>query len=85
MQRTVHGTKVTFATISVDDNGEIKTEVRSAIIAQADEKKALRIARKEYGANITVVKCEPIERKYFLDDETFFKYAKEVTNVEENK
>lgn len=69
MQRTVKGTKISF--VEATENG---FEIKSVAIPEADEKKAVKKLTKAIGTK-TIVKTEPYEQTYYLDDEIFFKYA----------
>ena len=74
MQRTVKGLKVTLAQSVLIDNGEVKTKVFEVKVNETDENKALKKLIKIYG-NLQALKFEKFEQLYFLDDDTFFKYA----------
>lgn len=74
MQRTVKGLNVTVAQSKIDESGQVKTEIFKIKVNETDEKKATRYLTKVYG-NLQALKFEKFEQLYFLDDETFFKYA----------
>ena len=74
MQRTVKGLNVTAAQSKIDENGQVKTEIFEVKVNETDEKKAVKHLTKIYG-NLQALKFEKFEQMYFLDDETFFKYA----------
>ena len=73
MQRTVNATKFTYVVNEITTEG-IKSEIRTHIVNETDEKKALKKAVKEIGY-FAPVKVEKISTLYILDDEIFFKYA----------
>lgn len=83
MQRTVKGTRITYATTELKENGEIAVAKASIDIPEKDEKKAIKIATKQIGL-FNPLKVEPYEQLYILDDEIFFKYAR-VATAEEAK
>lgn len=74
MQRIVKGLKVTVAQVMIVENGEVKTNVFEVKVNETDEKKAVKHLIKIYG-NLQALKFEEFEQLYFLDDDTFFKYA----------
>lgn len=74
MQRTIKGTEVHYVEIVGYEDGKIVTDIKVAKVAEADPTKALKKFTKTYGTK-TVLKCEPFEQTYYLDDEIFFKHA----------
>ena len=82
MQRTVVSTKFTYASVSIAEDGQISTEIKSITIHETDEKKALRKAFKEVGT-FKPIKVEKVSTLYVLDDEIFFKYATPATAEQE--
>lgn len=70
MTRTVRRTKVHYATISVVDGAQI-IENNTTIINEQNTEKAIEIAKKSLG-NIFITSTEPIEEKFYIDDEIFF-------------
>lgn len=86
MQRTVRGTRITYAKTELAENGEIAVSKAVIDIPEKDEKKAIKIATKQIGL-FNPLKVETYEQLYILDDEIFFKYARIATEEEkaENK
>lgn len=74
MQRTVYSTKFTYVENTIENDGQIKSEIKSVTIHETDEKKALKKAVKEIGM-FAPVNVEKVSELYVLDDEIFFKYA----------
>lgn len=77
MQRTVKGIKFTYANHTINENGELVSALDSIVIAETNEKKALKKAFKQVGT-FKPLKTENVEKLFVLDDEIFFKYAVEV-------
>ena len=75
MQRTVHGTKITFAKVTID-GANVRTVIDSTIVDIKDTATAIKSFVKKH-PTFAVVKTEPISKLYILDDEIFFKYARE--------
>ena len=74
MQRTVKGTRVNLAKMSIVDGQIAITDSKSVVFANTDEATAIKKATKQnigYG----VISTEPFEQLYYLDDEIFFEYA----------
>lgn len=86
MQRTVKGTRITYAKTELTEGGEITVTKAVIDIPERDEKKAVKIATKQIGL-FNPLKIETYEQLYVLDDEIFFKYARIATEEEktENK
>lgn len=85
MQRTVYSTKFTYVENEIHEDGSISSAVRTHIVHETDEKKALKKAVKEIGY-FAPIKTEKISALYVLDDEIFFKYATVKTdNAEESE
>lgn len=74
MQRTVNGLKYTYAHTTLNEIGELNTEIKSVVVQETNEKKALKKAFKMVGT-FAPLKVEPVSQLYVLDDEIFFKYA----------
>lgn len=81
MQRTVKGTRITYATTELKENGEISVSKAVIDIPEKDEKRAVKMATKQIGL-FNPLKVEPYEQLYILDDEIFFKYARIATEAE---
>lgn len=77
MQRTVKIYKLTYATIEETANG---LEIVNKVFATraTNSKDAITNANKNGFKGAKLLKEEIIEKLYVMDDETFFKYAKEV-------
>lgn len=75
MQRTVYSTKITYAKMEVDRDGNLLSHLDTIVIHETDEKKAIKQAVKKLGM-FQPIKVEKISALYVLDDEIFFKYAK---------
>ena len=82
MQRTVYSTKIIYAKNEINEKGEIVAKLAEITIHETDEKKALKSAVKKIGL-FQPLKIEKVSALYVLDDETFFKYAKKVTDEDE--
>ena len=82
MQRTVKGTRISYAVSEVKNDGTLTATLHYVDVAETDEKKAYRKAVKQLGFNFTPLKYEPFETLYILDDAIFFQYAKPVTTEE---
>ena len=78
MRRTVKATKFTYAEFIKDGNGNFIPDFQQIIVNDTDEKRALRKAFKTVGHPFNPVTTEQVEKLFILDDESFFKYAKEV-------
>ena len=74
MQRKVKGLNVTVAHSEFDENGEVQTRIFTVKVYETDEKKAVKYLTKTCG-DFQALKFEKFEQLYFLDDDTFFKYA----------
>ena len=77
MQRTVKSTLLTYAVNELDEQGNISARVATVEVAETDPAKALKKAFKAVGF-FTPLKSEIRERRWVMDDEIFFKYAKPV-------
>lgn len=77
MQRTVKGTKFTYAKTVLNADGTMTTTLETISVPEKDPKKAYKMAAKSIG-NFAILKSEQTEKLYVLDDEIFFKYAVEV-------
>ena len=76
MQRQVKFAKVKFM---VKENGKA-VSYQSEIVGN-NEKEIQRVLNKKYGQNKTfIIDCDWKTKLFVLDDEIFFKYAKEVTD-----
>ena len=82
MQRTVKSTKVIFAKVEIDNNGQLMSTLGEHIVHTTDEKRAIKETKKMVG-EVAVVKTETVEKLWVLDDEIFLKYAKPVETNEE--
>lgn len=83
MQRTVHGTKVIYGVLDRDENGSICIAEREYKSTEKDENKAKKSFRKSHPDD-AILRTEPFTDLYMLDDDIFFKYAKVVTDTDEN-
>lgn len=83
MQRTVKGTRITYAKTELTEKGDIVVSKAIIDIPEKDEKRAIKTATKQIGL-FNPLKVEPYEQLYVLDDEIFFKYAR-VATAEEAK
>lgn len=81
MQRTVKGTRFTYANVTIE-NGNVNTELKTIDIPETDEKRAYKKAVKELGKNFTPIKTETTETLWLLEDEIFFKYAHKANDGE---
>lgn len=72
MQRTVHTTQFTIADIDTDT---MTVSKRIVEVNETDSKKALKALAKIVGYMPKVLEQKEATRLYYLDDETFFKYA----------
>ena len=77
MQRTVKGTRFTYAQTTINEKGELTATLATVDVMETDPKKALKKAFKEAGT-FAPLKTETFEKLYVLDDAIFFQYAKEV-------
>ena len=74
MTRTVKGTTAQIMTI---ENG--RQAIREISVTETKEKPVKREIKKVLkGRDFLILSTTQFERKYFIDDETFFKYAVEV-------
>lgn len=74
MTRTVKGTTAQVMTI---ENGQ--QAIREISVTETKEKPVKREIKKALkGRDFLILSTKQFERKYFIDDETFFKYAVEV-------
>lgn len=74
MTRTVKGTTAQVMTI---ENGQ--QAIREISVTETKEKPVKREIKKVLkGRDFLILSTKQFERKYFIDDETFFKYAVEV-------
>ena len=74
MTRTVKGTTAQVMTI---ENG--LQAIREISVTETKEKPVKREIKKVLkGRDFLILSTRQFERKYFIDDETFFKYAVEV-------
>ena len=78
MQRTVYGKRFTYAKNTINEKGELTAELATIEIPEKDEKRAYKMASKQIG-NFAPLKVEDYSKLYVLDDDIFFKYAKEKT------
>ena len=81
MQRTVRGTKITYAKVEMV-NGEIALEKAVYMSTEKDPTVAVKKFRKVNPTD-AVLATEEFSQLYILDDEIFFKYAKVAENTEE--
>lgn len=79
MQRTVKSTKVIFAKVEMDNEGNLASVKGENIVHTTDEKKAIKETKKTYG-EVAIIKTETVEKLWVLDDEIFFEYAHPVEN-----
>lgn len=84
MQRTVYSTKFTYVENTIKEDGQITAEIKSVIVHETDEKKALKKAIKEIG-NFKPLKVEKVSALYVLDDDIFFRYATIKTDATEKE
>ena len=78
MTRTVKGTKAQVMTI---ENGQ--QSIRTISVTETKEKPVKREIKKVLkGRDFLILSTAIFEKKYFIDDETFFKYAVEVADSE---
>ena len=76
MTRTVKGTTVQVVTI---EDGQ--QSIRTISVTETKEKPVKREIRKILkGRDFLILSTTVFEKKYFIDDETFFKYAVEVAD-----
>ena len=76
MTRTVKGTTAQVMTI---ENGQ--QAIREISVTETKEKPVKREIKKVLkGRDFLILSTTVFEKKYFIDDETFFKYAVEVTD-----
>lgn len=74
MTRTVKGTTAQIMTI---ENGQ--QAIKEISVTETKEKPVKREIKKVLkGRDFLILSTKQFERKYFIDDETFFKYAVEV-------
>lgn len=78
MQRTVNSTIVTYAETTLNPDGTPNTELKTVEVDETAPKAVLKSAIKSVGHYIQPLKLEIRKRVFVLDDEIFFKYAKEV-------
>ena len=76
MQRTVHGTKITFAKVE-NNNGELTITKAEYMSAERDPETAIKKFRKVNPTD-AIISTEEFTKLYVLEDEIFFKYAKVV-------
>ncbi len=74
MQRTVKGTRFTYANVTIE-NGDVKTDIKTIDVPETDEKRAYKKASKMLGKNFTPIATETTETLWMLEDEIFFKYV----------
>lgn len=79
MQRTVKFTRFTYVENELTENNEIVSVIKTVMVPENDDKKALKMAIKKVGVFVPL-KTEKAEKLYKLDDEIFFKYAVELTD-----
>lgn len=74
MTRTVKGT--TAQVMTIEDGQQA---IREISVTETKEKPVKREIKKVLkGRDFLILSTKQFERKYFIDDETFFKYAVEV-------
>lgn len=82
MQRTVKGTRYTYANVTLNEDGTTTTELKVVEVPETDPKRAYKQAVKMLGKFFTPIKTETTETLWILEDEIFFKYAHKANDGE---